>query len=229
MSEFLRYSRNKKLISENEQQKLENFTVAVIGLGGLGGHVSEQLSRLGIGKLVLIDPDKIDESNLNRQLFATEKSIGQFKTEAAKERLTQVNSHTECIYYTEYFSETNADKILSGVNVVVDAVDNIETRFLLQKICKKSNLPLVHGSIGGWYGQVCFIAPGDDTLNLIYPDKKVVGVEKELGNPAFIPAMVASIEVAEVLKYVLNKGDLLQNKMLFIDLLTHDYMVIKLK
>lgn len=229
MSEMLRYSRNKELISEEEQQKLANFAVAVIGLGGLGGHISEQLARLGIGKLILIDADKVDESNLNRQLFATEKSVGLLKSEAAKERLTAVNSKVEYIFYSEYFDESNADRILSDVNIVVDAVDNISTRFVLQKICKKLNLPLVHGSIGGWYGQVSFIAPGDDTLDLIYTDKNGAGVEKKLGNPSFIPAIVASIEVSEVLKYLLNKGELLQGKLLFIDLLMQDYMIIKLK
>ena len=227
--ERLRYSRNKELISEEEQNKLSNSTVAVIGLGGLGGHISEQLSRLGIGRLILIDADKVDESNLNRQLFATEKNVGQLKAEAAKERLSNVNSSIDYKCYSEYFDETNAEKILCGVDIVIDAVDNIETRFVLQKVCKKLNVPMVHGSIGGWYGQVSFIAPGDDTLDLIYTDKQGKGVEKKLGNPSFTPALVASLEVSEALKYLLKKGELLRDKMLFIDLLMQDFMVIKLK
>lgn len=224
-----RYSRNKELISEEEQKKLHDCTVAVIGLGGLGGHISEQLARIGIGTLVLIDADKVDESNLNRQLFATEENIGQMKSEAAKERLKKVNSNVIIRCYSEYFDESNASQILSGADIVVDAVDNITTRFVLQKICKILNLPLVHGSIGGWYGQVCFISPGDDTLDLIYTDKQGAGVEKKLGNPSFTPAMIASAEVAETIKYLLNKGELLRNKMLFIDLLMQDYMIIDLK
>jgi molybdopterin/thiamine biosynthesis adenylyltransferase len=88
---------------------------------------------------------------------------------------------------------------------------------------------MVHGSIGGWYGQVSFIYPGDDTLDLIYTDKQGAGVEKKLGNPAFTPALVASLEVSETLKYLLNKGELLRGKMLFIDLMMQDYMVIQLK
>lgn len=224
-----RYSRNKELISEDEQKKLSGFTVAVIGLGGLGGHISEQLARLGVGTLVLIDADNVDESNLNRQLFATEDNLGQLKSEAAKERLTRVNSNINLKCYSEYFDESNACEILSGADIVVDAVDNITTRFFLQKICKNLNLPMVHGSIGGWYGQVCFIAPGDDTLDLIYTDKQGAGVERKLGNPSFTPAMIASAEVAETIKYLLGKGELLRNKMLFIDLLMQDYMIINLK
>lgn len=223
-----RYSRNKELISEDEQRKLADYTVAVIGLGGLGGHISEQLARLGIGTLVLIDADKVDESNLNRQLFATEVSIGQLKAEAARERLAKVNSNVNLKCYSAYFDESSASQLLSGVDIVVDAVDNITTRFVLQKICKDLNLPLVHGSIGGWYGQVCFIAPGDDTLDLIYTDKQGTGVEKKLGNPSFTPAMIASAEVAETIKFLLGKGELLRKKMLFIDLLMQDYMIITL-
>lgn len=223
-----RFDRNKELINDSEQAKLNSCTVAVVGLGGLGGHISEQLARLGIGSLILIDGDKIDESNLNRQLFATEKNIGRYKAEAAKERLMLANSSIKYICHSLLLNDTNAVEILSGADIVLDAVDNIPTRFLLQRICKNLNIPLVHGSIGGWYGQVSFIAPGDDTLNLIYPGEITHGVEKKLGNPAFTPAVIASIEVAESLKYLLNKGNLLRKKMLYIDLLNQDYTIIKL-
>ncbi|MEL7646813.1 MAG: ThiF family adenylyltransferase [Sedimentibacter sp.] len=225
----LRYTRNKELISDEEQMKLAGSKVAVVGLGGLGGHVSEQLARLGVGNLVLIDTDKVDESNLNRQLFATESAVGQDKTLAARDRLMKVNSKVNYSFHSEYLDEKNAAALLSGVDVVVDAVDNIPTRFVLQKICSELHIPMVHGSIGGWYGQVSFIYPGDDTLDLIYTDKQGAGVEKKLGNPAFTPALVASLEVAETLKYLLNKGELLRGKMLFIDLMMQDYMVIQLK
>jgi molybdopterin-synthase adenylyltransferase len=223
-----RFDRNKELINDSEQEKLNSCTVAVVGLGGLGGHISEQLARLGIGSLILIDGDKIDESNLNRQLFATEKNIGHYKAEAAKERLMLVNSSAKYICHSLLLDDTNAVEIISGADIVLDAVDNIPTRFLLQKVCKKLNIPLVHGSIGGWYGQVSFIAPGDDTLNLIYQREATHGIEKKLGNPAFIPATIASIEVAESLKYILNKGNLLRKKMLYVDLLNQDYTIIEL-
>jgi len=139
-----------------------------------------------------------------------------------------VNSNVKYTYYTSLLNESNSEELLFGANIVIDAVDNVSTRFLLQKICKKLNVPLVHGSIGGWYGQVSFIIPGDDTLSLIYPSENIHGIEKELGNPAFTPAVVASIEVSEALKYLLNKGELLQKKLLYINLLSHDYTVIEL-
>jgi len=227
--DHIRYARNKELISKDEQEKLSECTVAVVGLGGLGGNISEQLARLGVGNLILIDTDTVDETNLNRQLFATEKNVGEVKADAAKKRLMDVNSSLNYIFHSVYLDDSNAESILSQANIVVEAVDNIPTRFLLQDVCKKLNIPLVHGSIGGWYGQVSFIMPGDDSLNSIYPEKNAAGIEKKLGNPSFTPALIASIEVPEVVKYLLNKGDLLIKKLLFIDLLNHDYMKIDLK
>lgn len=224
----LRYQRNQNLISQEEQTKLAGSTVAVVGLGGLGGNTSEQLARLGIGKLILIDLDCFDPTNLNRQLFATEANLGERKVKGALDRLSQVNSELDYVCVDERLTEDNASEILKDAQIVVDAVDNIETRMMLQKICKSLKLPFVYGAIGGWYGQVSFIAPGDDTLNLIYPETGAIGIEKKLGNPSFTPALVSSIQVAEVLKYLLGKGELLQKKLLIIDLLNQDYSVIDL-
>lgn len=228
MSE-LRYSRNKNLINEEEQAILAASCAAVVGLGGLGGGSAEQLARLGIGRLILIDHDSFDETNLNRQLFSTEATLGRRKAEVALERLRAVNSTLDYVMYDEKLTEANAHELLAGAQIVVDAVDNIETRLVLQEICKKLELPLVYGAIGGWYGQVSFIAPGDDTLDLIYPDPSAAGIEKKLGNPAFTPALVASIQVAEALKFLLGRGDLLRRKLLVVDLLHQDYSVLDLE
>lgn len=224
----LRYQRNKNLISPEEQTLLAGSCVAVIGLGGLGGHTAEQLARLGVGKLILIDLDCFDETNLNRQLFATEQNLGQRKVEGARQRLMAVNSALDYVYFDEKLTKENAAELLKGAQIVVDAVDNIETRLTLQAICKVLGLPLVYGAIGGWYGQVSFISPGDDTLNLIYPETDAVGIEKKLGNPAFTPAVVSSIQVAEVVKFLLGKGELLNKKLLLIDLLNQEYTVLDL-
>lgn len=106
-------------------------------------------------------------------------------------------------------------------------LDNISTSFVLQNVCKNINKPLVHGSIGGWFGQVSFIMPGEDTLSLLYPNAKNIKLKCSLCNPAFTPAVVASIQVAEAIKYLLKKGNLLQKKVLFIDLLNHDYNLVE--
>lgn len=223
-----RYQRNRELISTAEQDKLRQSTVAVIGLGGLGGHSAEELARLGVGRLILMDMDYLDETNLNRQLFATEANIGQRKTQGARERLLQVNSELNYHFVDEPLTRENAKAVLSGAQIVVDGLDNIPARLILQEACRDLKIPLVYGAIGGWYGQVSFIAPGDDTLARLYPDETATGVEKRLGNPSFTPALVASIQVAETLKFLLGKGELLTKKVLLIDLLEQSYTIIDL-
>ena len=223
-----RYIRNKNLISAQEQALLREKTVAVIGLGGLGGHIAEQLARLGFGRLILIDGDVAEESNLNRQLFVTEEGMGKPKAELAIRRLEKVNSLAKYIPHHTRVTPENGPELLAGADLVMDAVDSIPTRLMLQKLCKQLGLPLIHGSIGGWWGQVSVILPGDDTLSRVYSSEDAVGEEKEYGNPAFTPAVVASIQVAEALKFCLGRPGLLRNKLLCLDLLEHEYFTIEL-
>ena len=223
-----RYIRNRQLISEKEQEILRGKSVAVVGLGGLGGHICEQLSRLGVGSLTLIDSDVVEPNNLNRQIFATEKTLGTPKTQAAIERLTAVNPHVKLSSHRRYLTLENGAELLRSADIVMDAVDNIETRYVLEKCCERLDLPFVHGSIGGWWGQVSVIFPGDNIMERIYPKKDAVGAEEKWGNPAFTPAVVASIQTAEALKLLLGKPEILRGKLLRIDLLDHEYFTIDL-
>ncbi len=124
--------------------------------------------------------------------------------------------------------QENCDEIIQRHDLVVDALDNMTARRLLEDHCEKQNIPLIHGAIAGWYGQVSTIMPGDRTLQKIYPPDENKGAETELGNPSFSPALVASIEVAEALKVLLHRGEILQNKLLTIDLLNQEYEVFRL-
>jgi molybdopterin/thiamine biosynthesis adenylyltransferase len=155
--------------------------------------------------------------------------MGKSKATAAQERMKLVNPLIEINPILKRFSENNGEEILRGHDVVIDAVDNIETRFIIQKIASKLNIPMVHGAIAGWYGQATTILPGDNTLDMVYPDKKVKGLENELGNPSFTPALIASIQVSEVLKILIGRGEILRKKLLYIDLLEGDYTVMDLK
>ncbi|MDW2003761.1 ThiF family adenylyltransferase, partial [Vibrio sp. 2304] len=124
-------------------------------------------------------------------------------------------------------TEDNYKDILKGHDVVVDAVDDIKTRFLIQDFARELNIPMVHGAISGWYGQVSTIMPNDNTLNLIY--KRAESVENKLGNPSFTPALIAAIEVSEVLKILIKRGELLRHKLLLIDTYTQSYTVVDLR
>ncbi len=223
-----RYSRNMNMLSKEENEKLKDFRVCVIGCGGLGGYILEFLGRLGVGYLTAVDGDVFEISNLNRQIISDETNIGMKKAIMFKKRMSQVNSNIEINAIDEFLSLNNAEKILQGHHVIVDALDNLSMRKLLQKQCKEQSIPLVHGAIAGWYGQVCTVFPGDDTLDRIYPENVEKGIETDLGNPSFTPALVASIQVSEILKVLFKRGDVLQNKMLTVNLYDNEYETITL-
>lgn len=226
---MLRYSRNKNLMSDDEIILLSQKKVCVLGLGGLGGYIVEMLSRIGVGSLTLVDGDVFDETNLNRQLFSSMNNLGSPKALEAEKRVKGINPLTKVIPVYEFVDSSNAMKIIANHDVIVDALDSIDLRKSIAKVCTELNLPLVHGAIAGWYGQVATIYPNDTTLDILYPKDIKRGIEKELGNPSFTPALVASIQVSEVIKLLLNRGDLLRNSFMMIDLYTNDIEVIKTK
>ena len=215
-----RYRRNQQTISTQLQLRLHRSTVAVVGCGGLGGYVIEELARLGVGQLVAIDPDVFEEHNLNRQLLSSPAVLGQNKAQAAQRRVADINPGIVVRPVEAAFSPQTADVLFAGVDVVVDAADNVPIRLQLADACSQLNVPLVHGAIAGWYGHVCTVMPGDETLRHLYARwSEPKGAEAVLGNPSFTPAVVASFEVAEVCKILLEQGCLLRHQILVINLL----------
>lgn len=215
-----RYQRNRKTITTLHQLKLFQSKVAVIGCGGLGGYIIEELARLGVGMIRAVDPDVFEEHNLNRQILCKVSDLGKPKATIAKTRVRAVNPAVKVIPVVKPFSLENGEEFLEGMDVVVDALDSVPTRIELADCCEKLNVPMVHGTIGGWYGQVTTQLPGDNTVQMIYRNcKDAKGVERMLGNPSFTPAIVASLEVAEVCKILLDQGTTLRKRMLFINLL----------
>lgn len=223
-----RYLKNMNMLNREENDRLKTFKVCVVGCGGLGGYVIEFLGRLGIGAITAVDGDVFDETNLNRQLLSTEEVLGKNKAFIAEVRMKQVNHEIRINPVQAFIGEENCDEIIKNHDIVVDALDSITTRRLLEVHCEKLMVPLIHGAIAGWYGQVSTILPGDRTLQKIYPPEEENGAEKELGNPSFSPALVASIQAAETLKVLLGRGEILHRKMLTIDLLNQEYEIFYL-
>jgi molybdopterin-synthase adenylyltransferase len=225
-----RYQRNRKTLSTADQLKLFRSTVAVIGCGGLGGYVVEELARLGVGRLKAIDPDVFEEHNLNRQLMSSIATLGMPKVEATAARIAQVNPAVGIFALKDRFCMENGRSLLGGSDVAVDALDNTTTRLELADVCTDLRIPLVHGSIAGWYGQVVSQFPGEKTLQTIYGRcADGVGIEKHLGNPSYTPAVVASIQVAEVCKILLSRGTSITGAMLVINLLDMDFSKFKIR
>jgi molybdopterin-synthase adenylyltransferase len=215
-----RYQRNRSMISTAEQARLFGSRIAVIGCGGLGGYIIEELARLGVGQIVAIDPDIFEEHNLNRQILSTPATLGMAKVAAARLRVAQINPAVTVTAVQDAFGLANGCELLAGVTVAVDALDSISYRLELAEVSNRMGIPMVHGAIGGWYGHVATQFPGEETVQGIYRHWVAgKGIEQQLGNPSFTPAVVASLQVAEVCKIVLGKGELLRNRKLSIDLL----------
>ena len=216
-----RYQRNLGVISPSEQTKLLQSKVVIIGAGGLGGTVLELLTRMGIGELIIADKDLIVDSNLNRQILSNETTLGQNKAEVAVRRVKEINSSIEITGHSVFIDSDNVKKIIKGAEVVVDALDNLPTRFILQKACRDLNIPLVHGAIAGFNGQLTTIFPQDKGLELIYGSDRDLpehGSEVTLGAPTVTPALIASLEAQEVIKILLKRGKLFRNKLLYLDI-----------
>lgn len=223
-----RYSRSVGTLSLPEITKLQGSKVAIVGCGGLGGYVLEMLGRMGVGHLTAIDGDVFEESNLNRQLLAETAGLGTAKAMAAKKRMAAVNPEVAVTAVAQWLTAENAPALLKGHDVIVDALDSITARLMLQQAAETLDIPMIHGAIGGWYGQVTVVFPGDRTLDRLYQQGTAGGLEKKLGNPSFTPALVAAIEAAEVIKLLIGRGELLRNQALRVDLLEHDYTLIDL-
>lgn len=222
-----RYARNGTTVTPEEHELLMKKSVLVAGCGGLGGYIIEMMARIGIGKLTVVDGDLFDETNLNRQLLCEELMLGTFKAAAAAERVENINSEVDVYPVYEKITKDNVMDLFRDHDLIIDALDNIEGRFVMQEACEKLSIPLVHGAISGWYGQVTTVLPGDRFFDRIYPDRERTAVDSTPGNPSFSPAVIAGFEVAEAIKVLLGKGEVIRNKMLFIDMLSSQFQMIE--
>jgi len=214
-----RYKGNISMIGIAGQQRLLSARVAIIGAGGLGGNIIELLARQGVGYLRVIDGDVFTAQNLNRQLFATELNLGVNKAEAAASRIASINSDVCAEAVPLMLSEENAQKLLSGMDVAVDALDNVGSRLLLSKTAQQMRIPLVHGAVAGFAGQVTTVLPDSKGLETIYQTTGAAdsNVEKALGNLAATPAIVAAIQAQEVIKLLTGVGETLSGRLLHIN------------
>ncbi len=214
----MRYLRNIGTVGIEGQLKLLRSTVAVCGAGGLGGSVIELLARQGIGRLVIIDNGRFVENNLNRQILSDEDVLRKSKVKIAVQRVKRINSSIEVKCCNVYIEESNVDGLLKGCDVVVDALDSLPSRRVVESSCRKLDMPFIHGAVAGFYGQVMTVLPGDKGLSAIYGQGcDVHGVESITGNPPATPAAIAAWEVQEAVKLITGVGEPIRNRLLFID------------
>jgi molybdopterin-synthase adenylyltransferase len=207
------------VLNEKEFNTIKNAKIAIIGLGGLGGNVANELVRLGAENLNLIDYDRFEETNLNRQLFSNISNIGDYKVDIIKAELLKINPNCIIEVNKSRIQDLDID-ILNKYDFIIDAVDNPQTKIFISELGTKLNIPVLHGACAGWYGQVGWILPGSKLIKGIYGNEKQ-GIEQELKNPSFTPSAVASIMVAEFLKYIKKSDKTVINQVLLIDLLNN--------
>lgn len=216
----MRYVRNLGTIGRDGQLKLLLSHVAVAGLGGLGGIVVELLARAGVGHLTIIDNGRFTENNLNRQLLATEGLIGKSKVKAAKIRIKRVNSSVIVKAINSRINSANCDDLISEADVVIDALDNLPSRFILADSCRKLNRPLIHGAIAGFGGQLMTILPGEKGLKELYgslESDRLYGIEAVTGNPPTTAAIIGALQVQETIKLITGIGTNICKRILMLD------------
>lgn len=226
-----RFTRNLNTYTLADQARLLKSKVAIIGLGGLGGTVTECLSRAGVGNLILVDHDVFEDHNLNRQLLCTQDLLGRSKARSAAERVLRVNNSVFVEAHREKLTTNNADRIIDDCDTVIDCLDSIESRFVLESAAKHAGVPLVSAAVAGLGGQVTTIFPQDKGLELIYGPRKEIkcpkGAETTLGCLPQSVILTAAAESAEAINVLLGKP-VLRDRMLMIDVATHTYEVLKL-
>ena len=212
---------------EEGQERLKRAKVFVAGAGGLGSPVSIYLMAAGVGMIRIVDHDRVELSNLNRQVLHWDEDIGRRKIDSALEKLKRLNQGVKIEATEEMITEANVSQLIAGFDLIVDAMDNLPTRYILNKAALERNIPFFHGAVYGFEGRAMTIIPGQTAcLRCLYrgvvPRKKfpVIGVA---------PAVIGCIQATEVIKYIVGIGELLTDRLLIYDGLNLKFTEFKVK
>lgn len=219
-----RYERNIPALSEEECARLRSKRVAVIGCGGLGGHLIELLARIGVGRLCVVDGDVFEPSNLNRQLYSSPELLGCGKAKAAAERVRRINPEIALDTVEGFLTRENARALIAGCDAALDALDSIGSRRILAEACQAEKIPYIYGAVSGWVAQAAISMPGDGLIGQLYPDDAVLHSKSVL---SFTPALCASVQAALCVK-LLTDRPVETGKLFYFDLLHQEFEVITL-
>lgn len=218
------YERNIPALTEVECKALKEKRVLVVGCGGLGGHLIDMLARIGVGAIRAVDGDVFEPSNLNRQLLSEVPLLGVSKARAAAARVSRVNPEVEIEAVEEYMSEANVRRLLLFCDVVLDALDNIQSRKILAAACAKAKIPYIYGAVNGWVAQAAISMPGDHLIETLYPEDTIL---KDKSVLSFTPALCASMQVALCVKLLVGRS-VQTGTIYYFDLLNQEFETIPL-
>ena len=212
------------------QKKLLNATVAIVGMGGLGCPAAQSLITAGVGKLILIDGDIVELSNLHRQPLYGVDDLNRLKVEVAKERLEQLNNKAVIIPIDKYFNEENGMSFIQDANVIIDATDNIQARQLIDKFSKEANVPMVYGGLFRYEGQVAVLnVNGSSGYCELFPEPPSGGDTcADAGVLGMVPGIIGNIQALEAVKLIVGITPNLVGKLLVYDGMSHITQTIEL-
>ena len=210
------------------QAKIKQARICICGAGGLGSPVAIYLAAAGIGTITLVDRDRVTLSNLNRQILHHQTDIGRYKVDSAKGKLNRLNSHVIVNTRQINITKENVTGLVSGHDVIIDALDNLETRYTLNKAAQELNIPFIHGAVSGFEGRIMTVMPGYSTcLRCLYhgpvepsPATPVIGVT---------PAVIGALQATEAIKCIVGIGALLTDRLLIYDGLKLKWSEFKLR
>ena len=217
-----RYARNIPSLTKAECEILKNKRVLVVGCGGLGGHIIDQLARIGVGFLRVVDGDVFEASNLNRQLLSSVPLLGVSKAKAAADHIARVNPDITIDAAETFLTNNNVSELLESCDIVMDALDNIPSRKILAAACKKANIPYIYGAIQGWVAQAAISMPEDHLIDTLYPEEIEIRDKSVL---SFTPALCASIQVSLCIKLLLGRS-VETGTVYYFDLLNQEFETI---
>jgi len=217
-----RYARNIPALTNAECEALRQKRILVVGCGGLGGHIIDQLARIGVGFLRVVDGDVFEASNLNRQLLSKVDLLGVSKAKAAADHIARVDPDVSVEAVESFLTEDNVVQLLTGCDIVLDALDNIPSRRILATACEKANVPYVYGAISGWVAQAAVSMPVDRLIDKLYPQKIELGDKSVL---SFTPALCASMQTALCVKLLTGRA-VETGEIYYFDLLNQEFETI---
>jgi len=215
--ELERYDRQIMIdgFGEAGQEKLKQAKVFIAGAGGLGSPISVYLTAAGVGRIRIADHDRVELSNLNRQVLHWDRDIGKGKVKSALDKLKQLNRSVELEAIQEAITEANVSRLVADSDLIIDAMDNLPTRYLLNKTAIDKGIPFFHGAINGFEGRALTILPGKTAcLMCVYRGAVTEGKFPVIG---VTPAVIGCIQATEAIKYIVGIGELLTDRLLIYD------------
>lgn len=213
------------------QRRLFASKVLVVGVGGLGSPAAFYLGAAGVGTIGLVDDDRVELNNLQRQIIHSIGDIGRLKTLSASQKIMSLNSDVKVVEHNCKLDETNADSLIKGYDFIIDATDNFQAKFLINDACVRLGKAYSHGGVVAFSGQTFTYVPKAMCLRCVFENLPEAGCVlncRGMGILGTVAGIIGSIQATEAIKYLIKSGDLLSNRMLKLDALGMEMRVVNL-